>query len=259
MLSDFSLAEQQGRLQALLLDPDRQDATLLASGPGLAAYRHAYRARMLAALRDNYTVLHQALGDQDFDALGLAFLAAQPSRQPSIRWFGDGLAAFMAGPYAAHLPHPAHADLARLDWALRHAFDAADDAPLSLASLAALQPEDWPTLRLRPRASVQLLRLNWNIAPAWRALLRQHEDGTPAELDAPEPLAHRMLVWRRALDTQWRALPVLEGELIALLTEGADFAALCACAAASLDDEAEAASTVVAHLQRWLAEGWLLE
>jgi len=55
-------------------------------------YRHAYRARLVAALRDNHEVLALALGDEAFDAIAQAYIDAHPSRFASIRWFGDGLA-----------------------------------------------------------------------------------------------------------------------------------------------------------------------
>ncbi|WP_163367521.1 HvfC/BufC N-terminal domain-containing protein, partial [Klebsiella aerogenes] len=85
------------------------------AGPGLQVYRHAYRARLAEALADNYTVLARALGDEAFDALAQAYLAAHPSRHPSIRWFGAALADFMAVAGDELVPHPGLVDLARMD------------------------------------------------------------------------------------------------------------------------------------------------
>ena len=62
----------------------------------LRIYEQAYGARLTAALRDNFGVLPTVLGDDAFDALAHAYIAAHPSRRPSIRWFGDALPAFMA-------------------------------------------------------------------------------------------------------------------------------------------------------------------
>ena len=131
----MSVAEQQRGLAAAIRDGG--DATGLLAGDfalGLDVYRHAYRARLAAALADNYTVLARALGDEAFDALAQAYIAAQPSRHPSIRWFGHELAGFMAQADDDLVPHASLVDFAAMDWALRAAFDAAD-APLLDLSL----------------------------------------------------------------------------------------------------------------------------
>ena len=52
-------------------------------------YRQAYRARLRSALRDNHEVLFQVMGDEAFDALAEAYIAAHPSTFYSLRWFGQ--------------------------------------------------------------------------------------------------------------------------------------------------------------------------
>lgn len=242
----MNLAAQQLALQAAVRQGAAADG-LLHSTAGLGVYQDAYRARLLAALRDNFTVLQRALGDDEFDALGMAYLNAHPSTEPSIRWFGHRLAAFMD---ETELSHPAMADFARMDWALRAAFDAADAPALQAADLQALAPDDWAELSFRLHPSAQLLALQWAIEPAWR-VLREGSDNDDAELDAPEPLAHTLLVWRQGLDTRWRSLAPLEAALLKALAGGENFAAICAVAARFHED---AARQVVAALQQWLSE-----
>ncbi len=241
------LAWQQQALQAAVSQAAAATG-LLQSPAGLAIYQDAYRARLLAALRDNFSVLQRALGDDEFEALGTAYLNAHPSTEPSIRWFGHRLAAFMD---TTEMCYPAMADLARMDWALRAAFDAADAPALQAAELQALAPADWPELTFRLHPSAQLLALQWAIEPAWRALREAEDAGEEAELDAPEPLAHTLLVWRQGLDTRWRSLNPLEAALLQALAEGANFAAICEVAAQSQED---AAQQVVGALQHWLSD-----
>ncbi|MBI5256697.1 MAG: putative DNA-binding domain-containing protein [Burkholderiales bacterium] len=239
---------------------------LLVDSPGggpplIGAYRHAYRARLVEALRDNLEVLARALGDEGFESLALAYLAAHPSTEPSIRWFGHRLADFMAAQAEAGnplVPHPALADLARMDWALRAAFDAADATPLSRASLAGVPPEQFGALRFALHPSVQLTPLGWAIEPAWR-LLRDHVPGQGDEptLPAPEPLAHRLLVWRQRLETRWRSLPDDEAGALQALQAGAAFATLCEQAALAGDGPDAAVPRVAGWLATWLDEGLL--
>src|SRR6187399_215634 len=124
------LARQQQQLQAAIVGA--------APAAGLLhIYQHAYSARLLGALRDNFGVLPRAMGDEAFDALALAYLQSHPSDQPSIRWFGHRLSDFMAS-HPAVVPHPAFVDLARMEGALRGAFDAPDAPVLSGDTLVQL-------------------------------------------------------------------------------------------------------------------------
>ena len=244
----MSLVKQQQALQAAVSASAPADG-LLQAAAGLAIYQDAYRARLLAALRDNFSVLQWVLGDDEFDALGTAYLQAHPSTEPSIRWFGHRLAAFME---TTEISHPAMADFARMDWALRAAFDAADAPTLQAADLQSLAPDEWAELTFRLHPSAQLLDLQWAIEASWRAL--RDADGEAVELDAPEPLAHTLLVWRQGLETRWRSLSTLEAALLHALAAGANFAAICAVAALSHED---AAQQVVGALQQWLNDDLL--
>ena len=256
----MSVAAQQQQLAAAIRDGG--DASALLAGDfatGLEVYRHAYRARLVAALTDNFTVLARALGDDAFDALGRAYLAAQPSQQPSIRWFGHALADFMAAADDDLVPHPGLVDIARMDWALRGAFDAAETPPLDPATLAALSPDDWAGLVLRLQPSVQRVALAHAIEPAWRVLREWDPESGDDQPELPEPVPHDhvLLAWRQGLETRWRSLELLEVALLASVAEGQTFARLCERAATELNDPDAAAPAVIGALQRWIADGLL--
>ncbi len=243
-----TLTEQQRALAQAII----ANAPALGVSGRIETYRHAYTSRLVAALHDNFGVLPNVLGDDAFEALALAYLAAHPSRQPSIRWFGDGLIDFMA----AHddlVPHPALTDLARMEWALRGAFDAADATPFDMGELSSLAPEDWSRLVFEPLPCVQLLSMGWAVEPVWRALQAVAADDAP-ELPAPEAHAHTLLVWRPLLDPRWRVLGALDAELLQTALQGETFGTLCALAAAEVGDDMAAAHAAAA-LRSWLADG----
>ncbi|RZL35517.1 MAG: DUF2063 domain-containing protein [Rubrivivax sp.] len=200
----MSVAWQQQALAAAIRDEG--DASQLLAGDfalGLEVYRHAYRARLIAALADNYTVLARALGDDAFDALARAYIAAQPSRHPSIRWFGHELAAFMAEADGDLVPHASLVDFARMDWALRGAFDAAEAPLLDMATLAALDAEEWAGLVLQLHPSAQRVTLTHAIEPAWRVLREWDPEDHSDQPELPEPVPHEhvLLAWRQASST----------------------------------------------------------
>lgn len=219
--------------------------------PRLGAYRHAYRARLTEALRSNHPVLHQALGDDAFDALALGYIAARPSTQPSIRWFGHALAEHLASLPPDQALHPALADLARMEWALGLAFDAAEAPALTREALAALPPERWNDHRLQFQPAVQCLDLTWQVEPLWQAVSRDPD----AEPQAPNEQAHALLVWRQGSGPRWRSLDTTEAALLRAALGGQSLAALCDLAAQTRPDQGPA--TVAATLHQWLADGLL--
>ncbi len=251
----MNLHELQTALQSAVLG--QGDGLALLRGEraarGLDVYRHAYRARLRAALRDNYDVLHRALGDEAFDALADDYLAAHPPREPSIRWFGDRLADFMAAWPA--LPHPALADLARLDWALRGAFDAAALPAVDVARLEALAPQDWAGVALQLQPHVSVLELAWAVAPAWHALADARDRGVDADVPAPTGLAHSLLVWRDALQPRWRTLDAGEATALARLARQPGLP-LGTWLEASVGADAPL-TQAVAWLRRWAGDGLL--
>jgi hypothetical protein len=246
--------ELQRRFQRAVLAGDPAPGLFAAetagAGGGFGIYLAAYRARLTAALRENFTVLQRALGDQAFANLARDYIDTHPSRSRSIRFFGDELSAFLdASP--GKLPHPALADVARMDWAIRGAFDAADAPPLTLSDLAALPAEAWAEQRFRLLPSLRLVDLKWNVEPIWRAL----DDDAEAQTAAPAALPHVLLVWRPQLDCRWRSLDAVEATALRALAGGASFAACCTAIAAS--GAADPARVAAGLLRRWVVDGLL--
>jgi len=253
-----TLASQQQALRRAIVSPQAEADSLLRERPGgeplLRIYRHAYTERLIGALRDNFGCLPQVMGDEAFDALARAYVAAHPSRHPSIRWFGERLPEFMAARNEL-VPHPALIDLARMEWALRSAFDAADAEPIDAAALAAFAPGQWSRLVFGALPSVQLLDMRWAIEPLWRAL---QSVAAGEEPDLPEPAqhAHVLLVWRQGLENRWRSLDADQAALLRGLLDGLNFGELCEIAAAAVGEE-QAATAAVSALQTWLVDGLL--
>jgi hypothetical protein len=249
----IALADQQLALQRAIVNGAQGGAAIGAEVTGLLRiYQQAYTARLDAALRDNFGVLPSVLGDDGFDALAQAYLKAHPSRRPSIRWFGDRLPEFMATRDDL-VAHPAMTDLARMEWALRTAFDAADAEALSAAALANVPADAWPWLVFEPLPSVQLLELGWNVEPVWRALqgLRAGQSAAPPE---PQAFEHSLLVWRQGLETRWRSLDAAPARLLRGELQGANFASLCVLAAGDGGEE-QAALRAASTLRGWLDDG----
>lgn len=234
---------------ALLQDHAARFGLLKPQGePQFAVYRNAYRARLRGALRENFEVLPLVMGDDDFDALADAYIDAHPSRHYSLRWFGHQLSVFMVerGDLVAH---PAMLDLARMEWALRNAFDAPTVDALAPDVLVGVRAQDWPHLRLGLHPAVQLLDMQWAIGPVWHALKAEQQDVPP-----PEALAHSLLVWRHGLHTQWKSLNNAESTFVQSVQAGHTLGQTCE-ALAGVVGEDNAAQAAANQLREWLGNG----
>ena len=245
-----ALAATQAAMHGWLLHGDPAiDASV--QGPQveqrLRIYSDAYRLRLLEVLGNDFPVTKALLGEDGFDAVALDYLDAHPSTHPSLRHFGHAFADWLR--QRRRLPRGLHA-LARFEWRQGEAFDAADVDALSLATIATLPAEAWPTLRLHLQPSVRLLALSCNAA----ALVDAHARGEPlpALRDAP---AADWLLWRRDGDVHWRRLDADETDLLQAITDGECFGQLCERASAFHPDDGSLRAASL--LKRWLADGLL--
>ena len=187
------LADIQARFQGAVFagnlpsGPDGDDRLWL--NGHFEIYVNAYRGRLAEVLADNFPVLYKALGDDAFASLAQAYIKAEPSTFRSARWFGHRLVEFMDSTPAL-LPHPALADIARMDWAIRGAFDSADKQVLTVEDIANIPGEKWSGLQFMLHPSARLIDLHWQVELAWHALSGEQE----IETEPPQALMHTLLV-----------------------------------------------------------------
>lgn len=257
------LRELQCRVQQFLLDPflpeHLQPIAALIRPAGRAAvavrtgvYAEAYRARLLEALRTDYSALHAWLGDEAFEQLALAYIEQYPSHYFSLRHFGGYLAEF-AAESVAYKNDIEIAEMARFEWAQCDAFDAADAKPLSIESLVALDPQAWLSLQLRFHPSMQRLALRSNVPELWAPLNANAEP--PALIIANEATA--WLIWRQDLRLLYRALAPLEACALDRFAQGGNFADVCE-ALLPLAAEEEIPALVAGLLRRWIEAGLIV-
>jgi len=214
----------------------------------LGVYAEAYRSRLVEALANDYPALQAVLGEVGFDKMMREFVAAHPSRQPNLRWYGGEVGRFLARS-ARSRRRPLLAELARFEWALGLAFDAAD-APLATAEDVARVPAvGWPAMRLRLHPSVQRLWLRSNAPQMWRAACAGRKP--PAAAMRLRPSA--WLVWRKGHEPFYRALPSAEAWALGAAARGRDFAFVSSGLRRFVGAE-RAAQTAAQFLRNWLAE-----
>lgn len=247
-----ALLDLQSSFAHHLLHDDAAIETAIAAGHGIAVprrlgiYHHAYRARLIDALRDSFGHTLTYLGDEWFDADALAYVQAHPSTTSSLNGYGAGFAAWLL---ARHAHDADIGELAALDWALRRAFDGADAVPLDLTALAGIAPEAWARIGFAFVPTLARLTLTHNTLALWHAIDQQQTPPQAQRLDTPQ----QVLVWRRGHQPHFRSLGALEARAISALHDGASFAAVCERLAAEFNQH-DAALEAGALLRRWIDE-----
>lgn len=243
---DYLLASSDG-FQSAVRDTRKADRVTL-----LSVYRDGYALRLIEALTNDYPGLLAMAGPSDFDHMARAYIAAHPSHHPSIRWYGRGLADFLATT-APYRDTPAAAEMARFEWALGEAFDSPDVAPVTADALIALPQEAWETLCFTTLPSLRRLTLAFEAPQAWQ----RREEVEPGSLEvegAPEPLV--WAIWRPELVSNFRSLDHDEAAMLEALVAGRPFPDLCEAVAPVTGDEQAAARA--AGLLRAMVEGGMI-
>lgn len=221
----IELGKLQAAFQAHLLDQDSEiDCEIVAYRIGvqqrLHIYHHAYRARLLENLKDAFEKTWSYLGDEQFDAAALAFIAQHPPRERNLRWHGAEFPAWLG------LRYPLDADVAELavmDWQLRRAFDGANSKTLQLADLTQLTPEQWENANFCFAPTLHLSELDFNSVDIWRAL--DEETLPPPATKLTQPCW--LLIWRKEWQPHFRSIDEIEYWALARLLAGATFAEVC--------------------------------
>jgi hypothetical protein len=230
-------------LDAQLRDGERDDFEAR-----LDAYVGGYRARLVDALGTTYPVVKATLGDEEFERQMRRYIDSTPSRHFSVRHYG----ATIADHLLTREPESngqVLAELAAWEWTLADVFDAPDDDPLAVATLATVPPQAWPTVSFQLRQSLRRLETRTNAVEWWRAANGLAEQPSAMTLAAPT----EWLLWRRGVTTLFRSLEPLEAELLDAAQRGATFGALCERVAQDID-ESEAALRAASLLRAWIAD-----
>jgi hypothetical protein len=254
-MSDF--ARQQHDFQRSILTGDDAVLAEILDSPKekrevlFGVYRNAYGSRLVEAMRNDHDLLHSYLGDEMFDAMGHAYVAARPSQHPNIRRFSQALPDFLksTGPYS---DYPVLSDLAALEKAFNDAFDAADAPVIALVDMAGFAPEAWAELRFEPHPSVFRLDVATNASAIWLAL---KNDETPPDETLREEPCH-LLIWRQDVTPMFRELSAEEAMMWDEAARGVRFGVLCSMLATN-DDPEGAAVRGAGYLHGWVTAGLL--
>ncbi|WP_242138781.1 DNA-binding domain-containing protein [Sphingomonas sp. TREG-RG-20F-R18-01] len=243
------LALQRTFLDFLLDQPtDLPVAVGGSAGPGLAVYHNAYRAQLVACLKDSYERLWAWLGDDAFEAAARHHIALHAPTSWTLGEYGIGFADTIDALYPED---PEVAEIAALDWALRRAFDGPDARPFDPARFAEV---DWDDAVLHFVPTLDLLPVKTNCGAIWTAIAAG--DAVPAAQMLPEPAWVR--VWRADLQPHFATIEQTESDAIQRAASGSSFAHLCDGLAERIGVE-EALLAAGRYLASWVQDGLIVD
>ncbi|WAC24429.1 HvfC/BufC family peptide modification chaperone [Blastomonas sp. SL216] len=247
----MSLAELQRNFSAFLRGDGSQ--TICSVTPtaqrGLPVYHYAYRATLMATLRDVFERTHAWLGDDRFDAAAQSHIAGHAPRSWTLADYGLSFDQTLGRLFPSN---PEVAELAWLDWSLRTAFNGPDAPELDMGSLAGV---DWDNAVLRLAPTLAWRKIGTNVAALWHALDTGGAAPPPAELLDVHAI---LTVWRHALMPRFHTVAANEYRALVMAADGMAFGEICATLAEGSHDADAAASLAGAMLGRWIAEGVLV-
>lgn len=254
----LTLAETQSMLQRAILDGDDAildtilDNSRTSRTTLFGVYRNAYVGRLVDVLHSDYEVLRTYVGDDYFDNFARAYIAAHPSRDQNVRWFGARLPEFLAAA-DSNADHPLLAEIAAIERATSQAFDAADAPVLAFEDLAQHPPETWMRLTFAPHPSAQRIDCTANAFDIWKA----SKNGETPDAAKALPQPQHLIIWRQSAAPMVRVLGAEETMMWTEMSRGVRFEGLCELVA-TFDDPDTAAARAAQYLQGWLTSQLLM-
>jgi hypothetical protein len=218
----------------------------------MSIYNRGYHFRLLGALESVFERTRRALGEAEFERVGLAYLARHPSEHPAVERVGRHFAEFLS----EHAPNnEALADLAALEWARLAALVAPDPARILTAS--AVDPQTFPNSRLSFVPSLTVLSLSRAALSSFAA----HGGAAPAPTE-PLPADEMRVkcavaIWRQRHAVKHEVLGELECAALERARSGATVSQFCAGFAGGTD--AEAAERAFGVVSTWFSREWIGE
>jgi len=122
--------------------------------------------RLREALADTFEAVARYVGDAEFGALTLRYIAAHPPSGYNLNDVGRSLPRFLRGDRLL-TGFPFLADLAALEWKISRAFHAELRPPADTTGLGELTEDEWTRLALELQPGVGTVVSRWPVRALW--------------------------------------------------------------------------------------------
>ena len=178
----------------------------------VSIYHHGFYLRLYNALKNDFPVLYQCIGEKEFSTLVISYLFEYPPQHFSIVQIGKYLVEFMR----KHNYKDYLYELATLEWFLSKSINALDVNKLTIDDLSAYSPTDWPVVNFIFHPSVYFIQCNNNIT----ALYSDPKSGV-------SHWRNTVIVWRHQDKAYFQSLTDQQAKLFELIGLGKNFGEIC--------------------------------
>jgi hypothetical protein len=243
-----SIRDIQQRFCSYLLDAPSDIARELDrdGDAGLAVYHNAYRAQLVACLRDTFERVWAWLGDEAFEVAARTHIGGHPPRSWTLADYGEQFPQTLTALYPQD---PECTELAALEWQLRRAFGGPDSKAVELGSLSGV---NWDDALLRFVPTLRVVPVTTNCGAIWMALAAGN---TPPGVERLAAGA-AMRIWRVGFSSRFCTIDAVERRVISLVQKGATFGTVCNVLAEG-DDASRVTEAAGQLLAAWLREGMI--
>ena len=223
----------QDAFRASLLDPDVAVPAGLVNPDGAPAqkrfdvYRNNVAVGLSDALEAAFPVIRKLVGDAFFRAMAGVYLRTHPPKSPLMMFYGDAMPQFL-GRFGPAKPIGYLPDIARVELALRHAYHAADTAPVAPDALTELPPEHLMGAKLGIAPAVQVVTSDYPISAIYRA---NTQENAPGPIMQPEAV----LITRAGFDPEIHTINAVGAAFVVALQKGQSLGQAMATADDTLD------------------------
>jgi hypothetical protein len=241
----------------------------------LAVYGHAYFARLLDCLREEYPVLKTALGDEVFDGFAAEYLQRFPARSYTLFDLGTRFPQFLRDTRPADVGSEGEPDwpdflidLTELERAFNEVFDGPGiegKRTLDEAAIAAVPSDRLVEARLIPAPCLRVLAFQYPVHTYFTAVRQSAKAegaGGPLPADSPipfpEPAETFLAITRQRYVVRHFELSRPAYDLLSALVRGETLGAAIE-SVANRDDSGELEPRLVAWFADWATQGFFLD
>lgn len=192
-----------------LLQPDGSPATRRFN-----VYRNNVIVSLAEAIAEGFPVVNKLVGDEFFRFMARQYVAANPPDSPLLFCYGQSFPKFVAG-FTAAESVPYLADIARLEWARRESYHAADALARDASCLAEFGADAFPLLVFDLIPSTRIVESRFPVQSIWEVNVGTGNTEMP---DSGEDV----LVARPEMEIEMRRLPPGGARFINALLDGTE-------------------------------------
>jgi hypothetical protein len=255
---DSDAATSEIELTAGQVDGFIQPSSRRTSIERLEVYGHAYYARLIECLRDEFPALVHAVGQEVFDGLAFGYLQSDPSTSYTLTHLGAKFPAYLEKTRPTDeggLDDPSWPDfmidLAHLERTYSEVFDGPGletEEPLRADQLLGISPDRWPEAKLLLAPCLRVLSLHFPVHE-YATAVRKEEDPS-----FPEPRPTWLAVSRIAYVVRRWPLSRVQFDLLESLIAGETVAVAIQRGATSAAAQGAEMDDLAASLRDWFAE-----